>query len=650
MNSQKRRATSPKECFKMYKQGKFWVTSLAGIGAVVITLFAASDSAFLSDNNFIPFSIGQVSASVVNQQKINLSDNAVTGNGGWSSNDRQPGSFIDPDTTDYETILSLRHANSPQNQYVIFERQKTTGIYYMAVLDQSSNTVDSSTRVLLSDNKTVQNIVPRYDPSSNTISILSGTSNNSLYVKYIWIGPIGNESFSNVGVLAKRKLPTTKQVTVNYQDSRGNKLIPSIKQDGFSDSESYQVSGDTPTIPNATYKSTTGSTKGIISDSENSVTYIYSTNAATPTINGIKDTDKNITGTGTPGDTITIFDSKGVEIGTTTISNDGTWQYSIESQSLRPNTTISVQSSNKNTDAPSSKVEAPVSYDSDGHQPKINQVKNTDKVIKGTGIPGDTVSITDASGSVIGTGIVEADGTYSINSNRTLNPNEVLNAQATDKLGNKSSRNQTTVQFDQADFDNKKDLAKADIDAEVKKVKSEIDNDPSLTTDEKNAQKALVDQAAQNAKNNIEQQTSYDGLSNATADGIKDIDSKYNTGDLDKKKSDTINNVQNDADNQKKIVDADKGLTTDEKEAQKSKIDTALKNAINNINSATNADAVVLAGKNGQQDIEAQYQSGDLDKKKQIGGDLVDAESNKVKKDIDNDPTLTADEKAIVSG
>ncbi|MFG5683943.1 DUF1542 domain-containing protein, partial [Enterococcus faecalis] len=58
--------------------------------------------------------------------------------------------------------------------------------------------------------------------------------------------------------------------------------------------------------------------------------------------------------------------------------------------------------------------------------------------------------------------------------------------------------------------DNRKETAKADIDAEAAKVKEAIDADGTLTAEEKGKQKAGVDQEAEKVK--------------VAIDGAKDID------------------------------------------------------------------------------------------------------------------------------
>ncbi|NGG35455.1 DUF1542 domain-containing protein, partial [Enterococcus faecalis] len=65
--------------------------------------------------------------------------------------------------------------------------------------------------------------------------------------------------------------------------------------------------------------------------------------------------------------------------------------------------------------------------------------------------------------------------------------------------------------------DNRKEVAKADIDAAAAKVKGEIDADGTLTADEKGKQKAVVDQEAEKAKKAIDEAKDIDGVNQAKA-------------------------------------------------------------------------------------------------------------------------------------
>lgn len=69
--------------------------------------------------------------------------------------------------------------------------------------------------------------------------------------------------------------------------------------------------------------------------------------------------------------------------------------------------------------------------------------------ITGTGEePGDTVNVTNETGTVVGTGVIEENGTYSFTLEGDVNPDEVLTVQAVDEAGNKSNTLKVTVPLD----------------------------------------------------------------------------------------------------------------------------------------------------------------------------------------------------------
>ncbi|WP_179206898.1 DUF1542 domain-containing protein, partial [Enterococcus faecium] len=69
--------------------------------------------------------------------------------------------------------------------------------------------------------------------------------------------------------------------------------------------------------------------------------------------------------------------------------------------------------------------------------------------------------------------------------------------------------------------------AKAAIEAEAKKVKSEIDADGTLTAEEKSKQKAGVDQEAEKAKKAIDGAKDITGVNQAKEAGVKAIDGQH---------------------------------------------------------------------------------------------------------------------------
>ncbi|ATC61389.1 Ig-like domain-containing protein [Lactococcus raffinolactis] len=61
----------------------------------------------------------------------------------------------------------------------------------------------------------------------------------------------------------------------------------------------------------------------------------YSSIADKPVINTAKDSDTSVTGTGTPGNSVTVYDASGKKLGTATVKEDGTWSLPVEQGTLK---------------------------------------------------------------------------------------------------------------------------------------------------------------------------------------------------------------------------------------------------------------------------------------------------------------------------
>lgn len=90
--------------------------------------------------------------------------------------------------------------------------------------------------------------------------------------------------------------------------------------------------------------------------------------------------------------------------------------------------------------------------------PNIEPILNTAEIegnstdgyrIYGTGEEsGDTVYVINDAGAVVGTGLLEEDGTYSFILDRDISPNKILTVQAVDEAGNESNTLEVTVPAD----------------------------------------------------------------------------------------------------------------------------------------------------------------------------------------------------------
>ena len=129
----------------------------------------------------------------------------------------------------------------------------------------------------------------------------------------------------------------------------------------------------------------------------------------------------------------------------------------------------------------------------------------------------------------------------------------------------------------------KKSEARQAIDNEVINKKTEIDNNVDATIEEKEAAKSKVDEAAIEAKNNINHTEINQAVDQAKEDGVTTV-SHIQPNIVKKKAAKTA--IDEVARIKKEAIDQTPGATTEEKEAAKSKVDEAATEARNNINRA----------------------------------------------------------------
>ena len=129
----------------------------------------------------------------------------------------------------------------------------------------------------------------------------------------------------------------------------------------------------------------------------------------------------------------------------------------------------------------------------------------------------------------------------------------------------------------------KKAEARQAIDNEVINKKTEIDNNIDATIEEKEAAKSKVDEAAIEAKNNINHAEVNQAVDQAKEDGVTTV-SHIQPNIVKKKAAKTA--IDEIARIKKEAIDQTPGATTEEKEDAKSKVDEAATEARNNINRA----------------------------------------------------------------
>ena len=162
--------------------------------------------------------------------------------------------------------------------------------------------------------------------------------------------------------------------------------------------------------------------------------------AEAPVAPGVNPTNgKTIAGTAEPGATVTVRDPDGDVIGTGTADRDG--NYTIPLTDEQPH---AAQLSVTATDLSGNQSE-PSSATVDAQAPIVVVDPTDGKTVSGTSEPGATVTVRDADGQVIGTGTVEADGTYAITLDAVQLDGVELSVTAVDTVGNESDPTPATV-------------------------------------------------------------------------------------------------------------------------------------------------------------------------------------------------------------
>ncbi|KAF5438652.1 hypothetical protein HFC69_07525 [Pediococcus sp. EKM202D] len=123
--------------------------------------------------------------------------------------------------------------------------------------------------------------------------------------------------------------------------------------------------------------------------------------------------DPTITGKGVPGDTVTVYFDDGTEIGSAMVDANGDWTVDVSSYiDLKNGDNIyAVQTDedgNQSEQVPTTVVPKEVGA------PQVNAIISIQVMFSGTGTPGDTIKAYLDDGTVLGSVVVEADGTWEI--------------------------------------------------------------------------------------------------------------------------------------------------------------------------------------------------------------------------------------------
>ncbi|MGX7056905.1 Ig-like domain-containing protein, partial [Vagococcus entomophilus] len=230
-------------------------------------------------------------------------------------------------------------------------------------------------------------------------------------------------------------------VTV-YDESGKNLGTTTVKEDG-----TWSIPVDEGTLKAGENLKATQKAPGSNRDSEPATSVVSEDKAADkPTINNAKDSDTSVSGTGTPGDSVTVYDESGKKLGTTTVKEDGTWSIPVDEGTLKVGETLKATQKAPGSNRDSEPTTSVVSEDKAADKPVINNAKDSDTSVSGTGTPGDSVTVYDESGKKLGTTTVKEDGTWSIPVDEgTLKANEKLSATQKAPGSNRDSEPATSI-------------------------------------------------------------------------------------------------------------------------------------------------------------------------------------------------------------
>ncbi|WP_205872763.1 Ig-like domain-containing protein [Limnohabitans planktonicus] len=175
-------------------------------------------------------------------------------------------------------------------------------------------------------------------------------------------------------------------------------------------------------------------------------------------------TDKTptLSGTGTPGDTITIKNPQGAVIGTATVAANGSWAFTPTTALPEGTNALSVTATD-----PSGNVSAPTALpitidtlapvapaaildpSSDSGTQGDKTTTDTTPTLSGTGVPGNVITIKDAAGNTLATAVVQPNGSWAATPTTAMPAGiNALTMTATDPAGNTSAPTALAITID----------------------------------------------------------------------------------------------------------------------------------------------------------------------------------------------------------
>ncbi|HER7529606.1 TPA: DUF1542 domain-containing protein [Streptococcus pyogenes] len=196
-------------------------------------------------------------------------------------------------------------------------------------------------------------------------------------------------------------------------------------------------------------------------------------------------------------------------------------------------------------------------------------------------------------------------------------------------------------------LDVRKDEHKKALEAVAKRVTTEIEADPTLTPEVREQQKAEVQKELELATDKIAEAKDADEADKAYGDGVTAIENAHVIGKgIEARKDLAKKDLAEAVAKTKALIIEDKTLTDDQRKEQLSGVDTEYAKGIENIDAAKDAAGVDKAYSDGVRDILAQYKEGQsLDDRRNAAKEFLLKEADKVTKLINDDPTLTHDQK-----
>ncbi|WP_415918579.1 DUF1542 domain-containing protein [Staphylococcus warneri] len=230
-----------------------------------------------------------------------------------------------------------------------------------------------------------------------------------------------------------------------------------------------------------------------------------------------------------------------------------------------------------------------------------------------------------------------------------------LQQQANDTIAKAATKEEIEIakqKFEQAlnglkDYVNAKVEAKQQIKDLADAKNKEIDSNPNLTPEQKEAAKAEVERMKQQALKDIENANNVDAVNKAKDQGQSTINNfDPNQFTIDKAKADAKKAIEDAANDKLREIDNNPNLTPEQKEAAKAEVERLKQQALKDIENATDVDAINKAKDKAQTAINNfDPNQFTIDKAKADAKKAIEDAANDKLREIDSNPNLTPEQK-----